>query len=469
MNVCHKGLGSELATSHFRDRRLSRRLGLIVEKLSQHPSMGFPKVFSSAELEAAYRFFGNPVVTPDRILSGHFDATRKRCLEERTSLVIHDTTTLSYRSDGQRKGLGRLQTLGQTFFAHAALVIADDDTRRPLGIAGLEMWARGEDKVSGQEQARWRRTVSAVSTQMAEASLIHLMDREGDDYALLSHLTDGGHRFVIRAKHNRILGEKAPNLPQKLNDALATVERVMERAATLSKRVDAKRSLQQKKIHPSRATRVATLAVGATAVVLQRPAPHPRDSDEKRSLSLAPTIALNVVRVWEPAPPADTAPIEWVLLTTEPVETTEELLRVVDRYRARWTIEEFFKALKTGCAYESRQLGDYESLTNALAVFAPIACQLLVLRSEAARAPDAAAETVIPADQVEVLRALGRRKLPSAPTVYDIVLAIAALGGHIAYGNRPPGWLTLARGYAELLTLTRGWNAAKLQRTYDQG
>jgi hypothetical protein len=42
-------------------------------------------------------------------------------------------------------------------------------------------------------------------------------------------------------------------------------------------------------------------------------------------------------------------------MTTEPIDTPEQILAVVDGYRHRWKIEELFKALKTGCAYEKRQ------------------------------------------------------------------------------------------------------------------
>jgi hypothetical protein len=45
----------------------------------------------------------------------------------------------------------------------------------------------------------------------------------------------------------------------------------------------------------------------------------------------------------------------------------------VDCYRGRWTIEEYFKALKTGCQYERRQLETAHSLLNALAILAPVA------------------------------------------------------------------------------------------------
>lgn len=102
-----------------------------------------------------------------------------------------------------------------------------------------------------------------------------------------------------------------------------------------------------------------------------------------------------------------------------------------------------------------------------MAIFAPIATRLLLLRSEAEREPDGPALNVVSQHELDVLRALGRRKLSQAPTTKEIYLAIAALGGHIKY-NGDPGWLTLARGFEKLQSLVEGWTAAKLQQASDQ-
>lgn len=452
-------LADEMAAANFADLRLGKRLGLMTHKLAAQPTASFPKAFTGAELEAAYRFFSNPVVTPERILSAHVDGTRARSVAEGTVLVVHDSTKFSFRVDGKREGLGRLVTSGQTFFGHAALVLAGDGTRRPLGVGGLMTWARSEETTQ-REHARWGELVDTTARHLHGAALIHVMDREADDYALLAHLCANGHRFIIRSMHNRLIVPESTGDVRKLDDAVVRIEGVVELDAKLSQRTDANRSPVQKRVHPSRASRVATLGIGATRVTLRRPAPQ--------SEALPDSLSLTVVRVWEPAPPPGQPAVEWILLTTESVETSEALVRVVDMYRARWTIEEFFKALKTGCAYEARQLGDYASLVNALAVFAPIACRMLALRTEARRMPDAPSADIVSNDEINVLRVLGRMPLPAAPTARDVLLAIAALGGHIKYSGEP-GWLTLARGCAELRTLTRGWRAAKLQQACDQG
>lgn len=292
------------------------------------------------------------------------------------------------------------------------------------------------------------------------------MDREGDDYALLSELHSGGHRFVIRLTHKtrRLTG---PDEGKYLYDALGRIERSVARKAKLTRRLESNRRPPQKAIYPTRNMRTATLAFGATQIELKRPDSRHRHTELRRSQDLATSLNLNLVRVWEPEPPPGEPAVEWVLVTGEPIDSPEAVQRIVDVYRSRWTIEEYFKALKTGCAFEKRQLGDYEGLCNALATFIPIACRSLLLRSQARDEPDAPA-VELSVDEVEVLRHAGRRELSSEPTTREILLAIAALGGHLKWSG-PPGWLTISRGLQQLETLVTGWRLAKLQQSRDQG
>jgi hypothetical protein len=305
------------------------------------------------------------------------------------------------------------------------------------------------------------------SERLQHKSIVHIMDREADDYWLLHQLTSNGQRFVIRA---RIKGTRTRMIAddefRQLHEVVASLDAVVERDAKLGSRRK-KSSKVHDESYPPRDARTTRLNIAARAVTIKRPKKHPSQPKARRAAAMAETIALNVVRVWEPAPPLGETPVEWVLLTTDPIDSEEQILRIVDRYRARWIIEEYYKALKTGCAYESRQLEDYDSLVNALAVFAPIACTLLELRSAAQRAPEATVELILTPAQIDVLRVLGRIPLPETPTRRHVLLAVAALGGHIKWSG-DPGWLTLGRGYADLLRLTAGWEAAKLQQARDQ-
>ena len=157
--------------------------------------------------------------------------------------------------------------------------------------------------------------------------------------------------------------------------------------------------------------------------------------------------------------PDGVEPIEWTLFTQEPIDTAEQALRVLDYYRMRWLIEEFFRALKVGCEIEKRQNESYDALLNVLAIFLPIAWKLLLLRTLARTEPDAPATEVLTQSQVDVLRSVARRPLDDRPTVAAALYAVAGLGGHIK-NNGNPGWQVIGRGLEKLLTLEIGWMAA---------
>ena len=171
-------------------------------------------------------------------------------------------------------------------------------------------------------------------------------------------------------------------------------------------------------------------------------------------------MLVSVVEVVEVDPPDDATAIHWLLLSTLPVSEPDQACRVVDIYRKRWLIEEFFKALKTGCAAEKRQGKSLWSLLNTITLLVPVAWRLLVLRTLARLEPNAPAHRVLDGVELRALRELiPKAKLPRHPTTGQVMLAIARLGGHLK-SNGEPGWLVLGRGLEELLTVVVGWRMA---------
>jgi len=137
-------------------------------------------------------------------------------------------------------------------------------------------------------------------------------------------------------------------------------------------------------------------------------------------------------------------------------------LELCESDRRRWKIEEYFKALKTGCAFERRQLQTRAALVNTLALLAPIAWQLLTLRDQGRKAPQAPARTVLSQQQIKVLHGLSKRPLPRKPSVEQALLAIAAQGGHLKR-NGPPGWQTLGRGLEKLWWAEMGYQLGRAE------
>ena len=448
-------LASELSEADLGDVRLARRLSALVASISDRPAESFPKALDDAELEAAYRFFGNERVTPEGILAPHFRATAKRASQHKDVLVVHDTSQFQFRGESPREGLGRLVNPGQGFFGHFALAIAADGEREPLGLLSVETIFRLDSAKpknerraadSRGESARWPRGIEAAESLLdGSTRAIHVMDREADSYPILSCLHDAARSYVIRSFQDRVLVGADQ---QRLRDAAKSAKCSFQREVPLSHR----RAIPggPGKRHPARQGRIARLSFSATTIEI------PRTATAKAGG--ASSIRLNVVYVVERRPPRGEPPVEWFLLTDLPVDSAAQIAFVVDCYRGRWTIEEYFKALKTGCQYERRQLESAHSLLNALAVFAPVAWRLLLLRHLARHAPERPASMALTKTQLDVLRAVAKRPMVKRPNVKQAMLAVAALGGHLPR-NGDPGWLVLGRGMHDLLLLELGWRA----------
>jgi hypothetical protein len=446
------------------DARLERRAAKIVGVLSASPGDSFPvQAGEDAELEALYRFLNNERVEFDALLNPHMQMTAARAVAAREVIVIHDTTVFSFGGEAKREGLGRIKKGGQGFSAHVGLVVGLEDGV-PLGVIGVVPTTR-EAPLKPREETRskvyerpreferWEELLDHCFERLTDCMPIHVMDREGDAYTLFSKLVENEHQFVIRCKNDRVLDTRGDDEgPRTLYRALEAAPYVVTREVQLStKRPD--RMARLRKVI-ARMSRLATLRVTATSVELRHP-PYTAGKSRKGS-PLPRSIPVNVVHVHEVDPPTDQAPVEWILYTSLPVTTVEEVGTVIDAYRRRWLIEEYFKALKTGCSFEKRQLESKHALLNALALFAPIAWRLLTLRQLARDMPDAPASCVLNRRQLTILRARDKVYLSTHPTVREAMLAVAAEGGHIK-NNGDPGWQVLGRGYEKLLHMEAGF------------
>jgi hypothetical protein len=280
--------------------------------------------------------------------------------------------------------------------------------------------------------------------------LLHVADREADAYPLLASLIEHEDAFVIRLARNRTVREDESADVEKIRAIAARAQGIAELEVPLSRR---KRTTipGHQKAFGGRGARVARLELAATTVEIRRPNYNSNDP---------PWIEVNVVNVREINTPEGEAPIDWMLLTSEDVDTVRDVLAVVEAYKARWLIEEFFKALKSGCAIEKRELESLHTLTNALALFIPIASTLLLLRHLARGAPTTPVSHLFNQTQLRILRM--KTKMPETPSAAEALLAVAILGGYkTGYtGGRPPGWPTLGGGMERLLVLEEGWLAA---------
>jgi hypothetical protein len=461
-------LSEEFSQAELGDSRRTDRLMVMADAAAAAPGAGIPRqAGTEAALEATYRFLNNEDVGPEEVLDSHFRMTALRAAESGRVLVVHDTTKFTFGGEKLREGLARgsgEQTQG--FFSHFSFCLTEDG--KPLGTIALHSWARHAKSKTprayhlsqwapDKEFARWHDGVDLAEERLHghAREVVHVMDREGDCYELMADMLDRERRFVIRLCHDRRLAPgRATDAVAKLFDDLERAPVVMQREVALGARAK-KWGTEANAKHPPRAARPATLSIRAKSVEIfignGAPAHLPQ------------SLRLNAVEVREQEPPAGEEPVLWRIIATEPIETTDQIAAIVDIYRRRWTVEEFFKALKTGCQYEKLQLESAHALLVALAIHTAVAWRLLLLRWTSREMPEAPADTVLTAAQIAVLRRVGPKlhcPLPKHPTVLDALRAVARLGGHIK-NNGAPGWLVLGRGFDKLLLLELGWLAAQ--------
>lgn len=470
--TARSSLTDEMASGDLGDARLNARRNRLVTVLEAHPDRGFPEACGDdSETEALYRFLRNERVSLAGIVEPHLRATSDRCQALGEVLVIHDTTEHNFTGHKARTGLTVLGPQRHGFWMHAALAVSADGVRAPLGVVAVAPFVRKHRGEAGPAQPwrqrfrapdkhsrRWLDGVAAARTRLGpDVRAIHVMDREGDSYELFADLVSHGDSFVIRIHYDRRIVGADP--ADRLYDAVPQADVLCERTVHLSPRPATHRPASAARRHPPRAGRSATLRFAARAVVMQRPS--------QCGGRVPATLALNVIYAWEVNPPTGEPSVEWRLLTTAPIDTVRQVLRVVDWYRTRWLIEEFFKCLKTGCAYEQRQLESLDTLLVALGLFLPIAWQLLLLRHLARQLPEAPASVVLTPRHLELLRAASRGRLPPTATVTDALRFLARLGGHLRQ-NGDPGWLVLSRGMQTLRSMEAGWTAAYASQRSDQ-
>jgi hypothetical protein len=463
-------VASNFATAELGDPRRTKRVVSMVSKLAQAPAASLPAAMgSTGDIEAAYRLANNRNITFDELLASVANATQLKAEVARQVLVIHDTTDASF-SHLSPEEIGYLQTGKAGFKLHLSLVLDASSWRRPLGVIHAETLHRmerarrgGRKKLASgiqtakwqdREFLRWWRGVraSAKALQRCER-VIHVADRESDAYELMAQTLATGQGFIFRVRVDRRSREMGAE-----HDAWSTVKQVaagcqgrLERTVPLSRR-EGKRAPGMNKGNAPRDMRWARLEFAATTIEIPRP--------RYVAKNLPEVLRLNLVCVTEPDPPEAQQPVQWLLYTTEPVETKAQVEEVVDRYRARWTIEEFNSALKTGTAYEARQFETRHALLTMLALSLPIACEMLWLRSRARATPDAPATEVLTQRQIDILREMGPRTLSARPTAQEALAAVAALGGHLK-NNGDPGWKILNRAMSLMHAYEAAWTAAE--------
>jgi hypothetical protein len=453
-----------MKTAKLGDRRLNARLGEVLSQLAARPTASIPAACGGrAEMVAAYRFCENENTSFDRVLQPHIDATRQRMAAQSVVLLVQDTSEVDVtRPEQQVAGAGPLDGDSRRgALLHLMHAFTPDGT--PLGTVLATAWMRDEEPVCAslsraeraavpieeKESCRWVTTLQQARQegQLCPATqFICAADSEADIYEVLVEgmREPRTNDWIVRACQNRALScENGQNTGEKL-----VREHLLQQPVLFGKTIQvrgrkAKVACETRGRRQPRQSRDAEVVVRAVRVTL-RPPWRP---DRK-----LPPVTVNVVIVSEVNPPSGDEPVEWLLLTSLPIDTVEQVRQIIQYYCVRWMIEIFFRVLKSGCRVEERLFEYMDRLLTCLAVYIIVAWRTLYVCRLGRSCPDISCEAVFePAEWKSVWKVAHREDPPrEPPTLGVFVRLVAQLGGYV---NRkradPPGpqtiWIGLQR------------------------
>jgi hypothetical protein len=462
-------LKDEVQGAKLGDQRLTKRLGTVIEELGAKPTMSVPAAtHGRAEMEAAYRFFDNDKVSPEKILQPHVEATRERISQADVALLVQDTTDLDLtRPNLQVKGAGPLEYESRRgLFFHPLL--AFDEHGVPLGVAWQKSWARIKlKKLTRNEKDRWLRKTPIeekesfrwieglrAARNVAEAcpqtTCVCIADSDADVYELFceSQVNSRGevHLLVRACKKRNISGPDENWL-----EAARATACLFQCSVNVSSRT-ARNTTETRRRHETREARIAELEVRATTVTVRPPY-------RQRPKPKLPEVTLNVVLAEEPNPPDGATPIQWLLVTTLPIDSVDQVQKIVSYYSIRWQVEIYFRTLKSGCRIENRQFETLDRIVNCLAVYSIIAWKVMYLCRLGRECPNLDCEIIFePSEWKAVYMTVRQEEPPSTPpTLNQMIRIIASLGGYVIRPSTHPGPQTLWFGLQRVHDLSTAW------------
>jgi hypothetical protein len=331
-----EGIAEELRGIDLGDKRLNKRSAKVLEALAANPEASINAACQGwGDTLAAYRLFDHEAVTQEAILEPHRTATQRRMAEHPVVLIAQDTTELDY-TDHPAKDVRCLNGVARFgLYHHVHLAVTPD--RLPLGVVGTENFDRAPESlgksderstlpIEEKESFRWLkgyRLACELVAQCPSTQIVSVADREADIYDIFveaQQQTGPRADYLIRVKEDRSTLERNPAVGPA---AYCKVRVEVGRSQLLTTRTVELSST------PKRQARTATLEVRALTVRVKPPHARP----------YLPSVTVNVVLVEEVGGPGDGTDVSWLLITTLPITTVEDVLRIVDYYVARWTIE----------------------------------------------------------------------------------------------------------------------------------
>lgn len=414
----------------------------------------------SASQEGAYRFVRNDKVRPEAIAQAGFIQTDKIVKEKSLVLAIQDTSGLSYRhsvcdelGSVNCSKSGYKKSKARTLYAHSTIML-DANTEQVLGLANQHYFFREHKKEETKEQLqnreikekesyKWHQNITELSARMGSLNnVLDVCDREADIYEYLDFQIDHGHRFLVRAKDNRVLVEPKG----KLQDLLPNIEPKSFYEVNIPQK-------------GGRKARVAKIGLSFQSITIKKP---------KRAQG-TPELTFNMVVCQEVDNDNDPEKLCWILYTNEPVNYVADARQIVRYYELRWRVEEFHKTWKSdGTQVEKLRMTKRENIKRVAVIQAFVAIRLMQLQEVVQNRDWAKEIPCTPFLSPLIWKLLWKKTekkkaLPTTvPSLYWAYYAIAKLGGW--YDSKRTGRVgmkALWNGWHKLTDLIESYELVK--------
>jgi hypothetical protein len=385
------------------------------------------------------RFLHNPKVTHLAMLKAALAGTCSR-VAGRHVLAIQDTSALRVNEKG----------VGLSF--HPVLAV-DANEGTVLGLIDNFFLSRKDgERASHKDRAfadkdsrRWLSGAESASAliEAGAACVTVIEDREGDIYECFA-FNPAGVEKLVRAAQDRRLSDDT-SLFSKADSWKESGRMLLDLPAA-----------------PGRKARQARLSLSFGEVEILRPKHRSVGKDQ-----LPEKIAVRLVIAREINAPKDEEPAIWFLITTHRVNDIADARRIVGFYRARWTIEQLFRTMKTKGfdveALRQEEDGPLENLVTAILIAAVKVMQLVAERDGQARRP--LTDVCDPADQPALERVCttleGKTAKQKNPhdngSLAYAAWVFARLGGWNCYYGKP-GPIVMLRGLTQFHAIKHGWS-----------
>ena len=373
----------------------------------------------------------------------------------RDVVVVQDTSELAL--GGRRakaNGYGPIGKGGSLrgLLLHAVLAV-DASTGGVLGLVDAKVWNRTGGKAkhrrsrmtNQKESQRWIDGSKRAAEVLAQAAnLIGVSDRESDIYEHFA-LRPENMQLIVRACQDRRIE----------TDAEEEIDRLFSYVDSLPEQGRLKIDIPAA---PGRKARASELAVRFSSVVLRKP-------KNGAAADLPETITLTMVDIRETSKPPGGKPVHWRLLTTLAVTDLVAARRIVNLYRMRWVIEEYFHTQKTGSFdIEAADIANPQAMIRFVAAVAVAAVTVMQLvKARDGTTGQSLLEAFEPEDQpileaisakVEGKTARQKNPYPKGSLAFA-AWVVASLGGWDGYYGKP-GPKTMSLGLEAFLRIKFG-------------